>query len=447
MKRQLPPHNERAERNVVGALLIDPLAHISVSPILSATDFYIAKNGILYDVIDEAAHNGGVDVVTVANILDAGQKLEQIGGMAYLTELIGETVDVTHVERHAEIVRECSTRRSLIRAATAIAQSAWKMDTNIDDVQSRAQEAVMGTRLDTSNGRTTASDMAQAGFDCIENWHNNPLLPGQTRGLATGIRAIDKALGGLESAVYIIAGRPSMGKTAMILQMIEGIAGRDKRCLLFTLEMSVEQVTMRMATSLAEVELETLKQGRAGDGAFPPLMNALGLMSEWPLTIIDRAVVRPADILAEIRREQIEHGELDAVFVDGLWLMTPTRDRENRTQSLGATSREIKRVQRETNIPLVLTHQLNRGVENRNDKRPVLADLRDTGDIEQDADVVGMLYRDDYYDPDSELVNIAEFWIRKNRLGGRAGIKAEMFWKGAYMRFLEAEQRSGDVNF
>ena len=447
MKQQLPPHNEIAECNVLGAMLIDPLAYALTSPILTEADFFIARHRPIYEAISIAAKNGGVDVVTVANILQDNGKLGGAGGMDYLTGIIGETVSTAAAERHAKIVKDCAVRRSLIHAATKIAQTAWKMDTDIDEVQAQAQAAVMGTRSNIDKGRATAADMAQVGFDTIEDWHDNPLLPGQTRGLATGIRAIGKALGGLEPAVYIIAGRPSMGKTAMILQMVSGIAGRGKRCLLFTLEMSVQQLTMRMVTSLAEVELETLKQGHALDNSYPPLINALGIMSEWPLTIIDRATVRPADILAEIRREQIEHGDLAAVFVDGLWLLTPTRDRENRTQSLGATSREVKRVQRETNVPLVLTHQLNRGVENRADKRPVLADLRDAGDIEQDADVVGMLYRDDYYDPNSELVNIAEFWIRKTRLGGRAGIKAEMFWRGKYMKFLEAETRGQPVNF
>jgi len=446
MKQKLPPHNELAECNVLGAMLIDPLAYALVNSILEEHDFYIAKHRPIYDAIGTAASNGGVDVVTVADILQNKKSLGGAGGMDYLVGLIEETVSTASVEQHAKIVHNCAVRRALIHAATKIAQTAWKMDTDIDEVQAQAQTALLGTRTDTGKGRATAADMAQVGFDTIEKWHNNPLLPGQTRGLATGIRAIDKALGGLEPAVYIIAGRPAMGKTAMILQMVEGIAGGGKRCLLFTLEASVEQTTMRMATSLAEVELEALKQGRTGDEAFPPLMDALGIISEWPLVIIDKSTVRPADILAEIRREQIEHGNLAAVFVDGLWLLTPTRDRENRTQSLGATSREVKRIQRETNIPVVLTHQLSRAVENRADKRPILADLRDTGDIEQDADVVGMLYRDDWYNPGSELANIAELWVRKNRFG-RAGVKAEMFWRGKYMRFLEAETRGQPVDF
>lgn len=444
MKNRLPPHNETAEINVLGALLIDPLAHATVAHVLSATDFYVHKNRFVYEAIDAAAHDGGVDFVTVADRLEATGKLETVGGSAYLTHLVANTESAMYVERHAKIVHDCATRRALILAAGNIVESAWQMEETIETVQAQSETALMSTRAEMSEHRAAAAEMAGMVYDKIEQWQTTPLAPGQTRGLATGIRAVDNALGGLEPAVYIVAARPSMGKTAMVLQMIEGIAGRGQRCLLFTLEMSTEQVGMRMATSLARVELEALRRGRAGAEAYPPLMEALGIISEWPLTIVDRSIVRPGDVLAEIRRQQIEHGDLAAVFVDGLWLMTPTRQRENRTQSLGATSREMKQVQRETNVPLVMVHQLNRSVEQRNDKRPLLSDLRNTGDIEQDADVVLMLYRDGYYNPGSERAHIAEVWVRKNRLGGQAGICGEMFWDGPHIRFVELAPCAGD---
>jgi len=382
-----------------------------------------------------------VDYVTVANVLEAVGRLSQVGGSAYLTELIAETVSSVYAERHARIVRDYATRRGLLQVASDVAKLAWKLDEDIDTVQAQAQTALLQAKRETGiSHRVSASQMASEVYDVIEQWQTKPLLPGQTRGLATGIRALDNALDGLESGVYIVAGRPSMGKTALLLQMVEGIAGTGHRCLLLSLEMSAQQVALRLATSLAQVDLSRLRQNRVDDGVYPPLFQALATINEWPLVVIDKPVIRPADVLAEASRLQLEHGDLAAIFVDGLWLMTPTKERENRTQTLGSISREVKRIQRELDVPVVLAHQLNRGLEQRGDKRPMLSDLRDTGDVEQDADVVLMLHRQGYYDPDDERANIAEVWVRKNRLGGQAGICAEMYWQGRYMRFLDLER-------
>jgi len=233
VKKLSPPHNETAERNVLGALIIDPEAYSQVASILNASDFYIVRNRTIYEAIVTAARQGGVDYVTVANVLEAAGRLSQVGGSAYLTELVTETVSSVYAERHARIVRDYATRRGLLQVASDVAKLAWKLDEDIDTVQAQAQTALLQAKREMGiPHRVSASQMASEVYDVIEQWQTKPLLPGQTRGLATGIRALDNALGGLESGVYIVAGRPSMGKTALLLQMVEGIAGTGHRCLL-----------------------------------------------------------------------------------------------------------------------------------------------------------------------------------------------------------------------
>lgn len=428
------PHSAEAEEAALGSLLIDPAAHPKVSPLLAAGDFYIQKNGWLYEAIDAAARNGGVDIVTVADHLERKEQLEDVGGMAYLTHLLNAVPSALHAEEYARMVSEYATRRRLIHAAGEVARAAYDEAADISEAQARAEGAVIGARRDGGRRQVEGAGLAQELFDRFDTWQNNPLGPGEVRGLATGIAPLDTMLGGLESGYYVVAGRPSMGKTALLLQMIEGIAGRGERCMLFTIEMSAAQVGERLATSMARVELQALKQGRAFPEEHGRVLDQVSAMADWPLTVIDQSTLRPGDVLAAVRREEMTHGPVSAVFVDGLWLMTPTRERENRTQTVGSISRELKRIQRELDVPLLVAHQLNRGVEQRADKRPLLSDLRDSGDVEQDTDVVLMLYREGQYDKDSKDANVLEIWVRKNRLGGPAGECVYRYWVGKYMR-------------
>lgn len=438
MNRPLPPHNVEVEEALLGALLVDPAAHALTIGLVDADDFYAQRNGWMYAAIDEAARDGSADLVAVADRLEAAGHLEDVGGTARLAGLIAGCTSALHAERYARIVRDRAIRRALIGAAGEVVRVAYDLGRDTGAVQARAMGAVMDAQRDTGGHCAEAAEIAGDALDVWAEWAENPLEPGQVRGLATGMHGLDAALGGLQSGVYIVAARPSMGKSSLIRQMITGLCERGERAVLFTIEQNRRQVIDAMVCSLEQVELRRVRRGDVDDGVFPALVGRLGEVADWPLTIYDQATLRPGDVLAGVRRAQMKHGDVSAVFVDGLWLMVPTRERENRTQTLGATSREMKQVQRELDLPLVMAHQLSRSCENRADKRPLLSDLRDSGDVEQDADVVVMLYRDDYYNPESERQHIVELLIRKNRLDGPAGVCVEMFWRGAHTWFCEA---------
>jgi len=208
--------------------------------------------------------------------------------------------------------------------------------------------------------------------------------------------------------------------------------------------MSAAQLTERIATSAAGVELQALMRNQLSSTDYGRLIEKLGPVSEWPMTVVDKAPLRPGDILSKVRELQTKHKDIEAVFVDGLWLMTPTKSQRERRDQVGSISRELKQMQRHLGLPILITHQLNRGCESRPDKRPLLSDLRETGDCEQDADVVLMIYREGYYDPDAAEAKVGEIICRKNRLGGAAGWCAKTYWHGEHMRF-EPLARGGDV--
>ena len=440
-----PLYNEDAERSALGSMLIDPAACDELATALAPSDFYLASNKFVFEAIVDAARNGGADVVTVTESLERMDKLDEVGGAERIAALIAAVPSSLRATSYARIVRGYAVRRTLALSASAVAKLAYDLEIPLDEVQAGAEKAVMDARREDGQRSTSARGIASSIYDQIDEWMRSPLIGNQVRGMATDVGAIDRCLGGLESGLYIVAGRPSMGKTALMLQMVEGLCCAGKRVAAFSVEMSANQIGMRLATSFASVELEALKHGKTTLRENEQVMQALAAISEWSLTVVDQSTLRPGDVLAHARRARMQHGGLDAVFVDGLWLMTPTRRHENRTQTVGSISREIKRVQRELDVPVVMAHQLSRACEQRGDKRPILSDLRETGDVEQDADVVIMLYRDDYYNEETETPNILEAWIRKNRLGGRAGIVARMFWRGKFMRCLDIERRDVDL--
>jgi replicative DNA helicase len=436
------PHNLSAEKAVLGSCLIDPQAYYRVQNRIGVDDFYLQKNAWVWDAIGTAARNGGIDYVKIVDELERRGQLEEIGGSAYVTHLINAVPNAIYAPVYAGIVENYGRRRRLIRAAEEIVKLAWdtEADRDIDALQAEAEGILVGTRGDTTgNGSAEASEIADRLYEHIDTLRLNPRSKGGIYGLPTGIGALDRTLGGLEPGVYIVAARPGMGKTALMLQMAREICRRGLRVAVFTSEMSEQQVAERLASAMAEVELRALKRGDVTDEDYRRVLEAIAEIADWPLTVIDKAPLRPADVLADLMRLRVEHGKVDVVFIDGLWLMAPNDRRENRTQTLGAISREMKRIQRQLGIPIVMAHQLNRSVEYRADKRPVLADLRDSGDVEQDADIVLFLYRDRYYQHDSPMGDTLELWIAKNRLSGPSGVCAEVWWQGEYMQVCELE--------
>ena len=424
-----PPelYSLEAEQAVVGSLLMDPAIFAAVRQVIRPDDFYLRKARMVFEAIEHCSQNGGVDHLAVTDELERAGQLAQVGGASYLVELINVVPSAINAERYAEIVRNYAMRRSYVTAATQIAKLAHDADMPVDEVRNSSEGAVLACRRETDAGIHQIADVAGKVYDGIGV--DREVTP-------TGIRPLDALLaGGLEPAVYIVAARPSMGKTAFLLEILAHICSIGQRCALFSIEMSAEQIAERLASRRARVSLQKIKQGEAHPGDVAKYTQAVGEIAGWPLVIVDRATLTANDILAAVRQEQMLHGQVRAVFIDGLWLMTAVGRHSNRVQEVGSISRDVKRVQRDLNVPVVMAHQLSRACEIRGDKRPILSDLRETGDVEQDADVVLMMYREGYYDQVHPEANVMETWVRKNRLHGPSGECVKTYWKGEYMGF------------
>lgn len=431
MEAPTPPHDERAERSVLGSMMIDPEAHVAARAIVTAADFYVRVHARLFDILCEVGARGDVDVVTVMEAIERGGLGDEVDAVRLLS-LMNCVPSAMHIEAYAKIVAASGTRRRLLGAASEIARLAYDDGLDVETACARGLEAIIGVRATQDLHAVEAETLTKTIFDEVSVWSEDPLQPGETRGMATHLPALDRALGGIESGLYLIAARTGIGKTALLTQIMEGFANDGNGSILFTLEMSAPQIGVRMASCLAQVNLHAIKQGLAHPEEMEKLMGALAMINDWPIVIYDRSILRPPDVLAAVRYQQSRGMKVDAVLVDGLWLMRPTKPHQNRTQTVLAMSREMKQVQRELNVPVIMAHQLNRGIEYSSEKRPVLAHLRDGG--EQDADVILMLYRDEA-EP-----NITELWIRKNRWGP-TGDCVRFFWKAYSMRYLEAAYR------
>ena len=423
---QNPLTNPELEAALLGVFLTDQDAYLRVADTLRAEHFAGKVHRVIFKAIEAAAIGDEINWVTVANLLEATGDLEFVGGGAYLTELINASYPAfSHAERYAKKIQALAQRRELVGVAEQIVRDARDMGKDIADVQASAESLLLDAATHTDNA--TAVSASSLATDLLERV--GAFMSGEARwnSVPTGIGPLDDCLaGGLEPGVYVIAGRTAMGKSALALQVATHIASRGKRVVFFSIEMSNHEVGLRMASTLARVPLRLLKAGLTRPEQNSAVMSALGEISEWPMHLIDRSDLRAADVLLAAQRIALEHKDLAAVFVDGLWLMTPERRFSNREQELSAISKGVKQAQRHLDVPIVITHQLSRGPEHRTDKRPMMSDLRDSGAVEQDADVVLMLYREKYYDPDGS--DVAEIWIRKNRLGGESNEVVKMFW-------------------
>lgn len=418
--------NLALERALLGILLVDPDAYPRVSETLRAEHFADHAHRLIYGAVEQAALEGEVNFVTVANLLEAKGEIERIGGSAYLTRAINEMVlgSVTYADPYAKKVVDLSRRRDLLRIADMVARDAYDMSVPVADVQASAESALLDAAIHTdSKASVDALTLADGLVTRVSSFIRGDQEWGA---VATGLLPLDDCLaGGMEPGVFVVAGVTGIGKTAVMLQIAADIAMRGKRVIVFSIEMSSEQIGMRLATSLSRVPLRSLKAGATTTLQNSALIDALGQISEWPLTIVDQSQLRPSDVLLASQRVALEHKDLAAVFVDGLWLMTAESDYGNRVQELTAISRGVKVAQRHLNVPIMITHQLSRAPSKRSDPRPLLSDLRDAGSVEQDADVVLMLYREKYYDQAAD--DVIELWIRKNRFGGSNEL-VKMYW-------------------
>lgn len=436
------PHSVEMEEACLGSLFIDPDAYALLGSTLDGSDFYRASYRQIFEAVAAAACNGVIDIATVSDHLERSGKLKDVGGLTELTRLINCVPSAFHLETYAQAVAGYALRRRGLLALSAGAKHFWDLETDATTAQARAEGELIAAHQDNDSSVVNAKTLAFAMYDQVQEWTANPLKPGQVRGLRTGMKTFDRWMGGLRKGMYIVAARPSMGKTAIMLQMASGLCQSGYRVLFFTIEMSAQQLGFRLASSIAQVSLRTIEDGALTSGQMDRVQTALAKISELPLTVIDQATLRPPDVLAAARRQQLQQGAADVIFVDGLWLMEPTRERGSRVLNVGSISREMKRsVQRGLDIPVVMAHQLNRKVEERANKIPILSDLRETGDVEQDADVVLMLYRAGMYDEKAKDADVLRIQCRKNRLNGPGSGFVNYYWVGDYVHCVEIEKQ------
>ncbi|MBI2607702.1 MAG: replicative DNA helicase [Candidatus Doudnabacteria bacterium] len=419
---RMPPQNIEAEQSVLGSLLLDKDAVIKIADTCTADDFYDDKHAVIYRTIlklfDERA---SIDILTVSNKLDEGGHLDRIGGMSYLTTLVNAVPSSAHVVHYANIVKRKGTLRRLISQASEIVSLGYQEGIDLETILDEAEQKLFAvSQKSLKQNFVPISEILHETFDRLDELHRDK---GKLRGLPTGFNDLDNKLGGLQkSDLVILAARPSMGKTSLALDMVRNAAITSKHPVaVFSLEMSKDQLVDRLLAAEADVDLWKMRTGRLSDigpdNDFERIGHALGRISEAPIYIDDSGTLNIMELRTKARRLQAEH-DLDLIIVDYLQLMQG-RSSENRVQEVSEISRSLKALARELNVPVLALSQLSRAVEQRGgDKKPQLSDLRESGSIEQDADVVMFIYRDEMYTgADSRKPHIADILIRKHRNG------------------------------
>lgn len=439
------PHNTEAEEAVLGSLLIDPEALFQVSAFLKPDDFYIQKNDWIYaTILNLHERREPIDFVTVCDDLEREGRLEEIGGAAYVTQLINAVPSAIHCEAYGRIVEQAAIRRRLINAASRIAQLAYQEDQDVDLTVDRAEQALFSvSERRITRDLAPVQEVIRRYYDRIEYLYDHQDEP---LGVPTGFIDLDRLLGGLQrSDLILIAARPSVGKTSLGISVARHAADLGQHVAIFSLEMSSEQVVQRMVSAETGIDAQRLRLGDLQEREWPLFVQATGRLSDLPLYIDDTPSISVLQMRTKARRLHAEHG-IDLILVDYLQLMTAGDMRsEGRVQEVSYISRSLKGLARELDVPLVAISQLSRAVEQRSDKRPILADLRASGSLEQDADVVMFIYRDEMYNPDTDRPNIAEVIIAKHRNGPTGTI--QLFFRDRLAQFLDAETRQEPVQF
>ncbi|WP_372516686.1 MULTISPECIES: replicative DNA helicase [Paenibacillus] len=414
---RIPPQNLEAEQAVLGAILLDGDALVTAMERINSDDFYRGAHQLIYEAMIEIAEaNEPVDLVTLTARLQDKKQLEEVGGIKYLSELANAVPTAANVDYYAQIVEEKSLLRRLIRTATQIVSNGYASEDEVGMLLSDAEHRIMEiSQRRSGSGFIAIRDVLMEVFDKVEFLYNQK---GSTTGIKSGFTDLDKMTSGFQrSDLIIVAARPSVGKTAFALNIAQNIGVREKETVaIFSLEMGAAQLVQRMICAEANVDAGRMRTGFLEPDDWEKLTMAIGSLSEANIYIDDSPSVTVADIRAKCRRLKKEKG-LGMILIDYLQLIHGRGKGDNRQQEVSEISRTLKQIARELDVPVIALSQLSRGVEQRQDKRPMMSDLRESGSIEQDADIVAFLYRDDYYDKESEKKNIIEIIIAKQRNG------------------------------
>jgi replicative DNA helicase len=431
-----PPHSVEAEQSVLGGLMLDNRAWERLADMIVAEDFYRRDHQLIFNAIGELAERGQPsDAVTVSEFLERRSELDDAGGLGYLGQLAKDTPSAANIVAYAEIVRERSMLRSLIRVGGEIAASAYNPDGRdpvelVDEAERRVFEiAEQGKRR--GSGFVSLRKILPRTIDRLDELQNSE---GHITGLATGFDDLDKMTAGLQGGdLVVVAGRPSMGKTSLAMNIAEHAAiSSAVPVAIFSMEMSSEQLSFRMISSLGRVNQSHLRTGNFSDEDWHRINAAVSLMSEAKIFIDDTPALNPTEVRARSRRLRREHG-LGLIVLDYLQLMQVPGTAENRATEISQISRSLKALAKELSVPIIALSQLNRSVEQRTDKRPVMSDLRESGAIEQDADVIAFIYRDEVYNKETMRKGIADIIIAKQR-NGPVG-EVPLTFLGEYTKF------------
>ncbi len=439
---RIPPQNIEAEQAVLGAIFLEPSSLTLASELLIPDDFYRAAHQKIYNAMLELSDKGEpVDLVTVTSELADANLLEEIGGVSYLSDLANSAPTAANIEYYGKIVEEKSILRRLIRTATTIAQDGYSREDEVEVLLNEAEKTIMEVAQRKNAGAfQNIKDVLVQTYDNIETLHDRK---GDITGIPTGFIELDKMTAGFQrNDLIIVAARPSVGKTAFALNIAQNVATKtDENVAIFSLEMGADQLVMRMLCAEGNIDAQRLRTGSLTAEDWGKLTMAMGSLSNSGIYIDDTPGIRVSEIRAKCRRLKQESG-LGMVLIDYLQLIQGSGRSDNRQQEVSEISRTLKELARELKVPVIALSQLSRGVEQRQDKRPMMSDIRESGSIEQDADIVAFLYRDDYYDKESENKNIIEIIIAKQR-NGPVGTVSLAFVK-EYNKFVNLERRFED---
>ena len=432
---RIPPHSVESEQSILGSIILDKDAIITVAETINPSDFYKEAHKIIYEsMLSLNSNNEPIDLITLIEELRKEGHLDNIGGISYLTSLSTIVPTTSNVKYYANIVKEKSVMRQLIKASNEIINLGYDASTDVQEILNKAEKSIFDISQEKSGDDIQPINaVLQDTFDMIEKLCTEKK---EVTGITTGFKDLNKKINGLQRTdLILLAARPAMGKTAFSLNLVQNAALKgDASVAVFSLEMSKEQLVQRMLSAQSNVELSKIKTGTLGESDWPRIIDGMAVLSEAKIFIDDTPGIKISEIRSKCRRLKIEKG-LDLILIDYLQLMEGEGKNENRQQEIAKISRSLKILAKELDCPVVALSQLSRSPELRKDHRPILSDLRESGSIEQDADIVMFLYRDEYYHDDSEKKNIGEVIVAKNRHGETGNV--ELVWFGQVQKFAD----------
>jgi len=438
---RLPPQNIDAEQSVLGATMLDKDALIKIADQLTPTDFYVEKHRLIYEaMLDLYEKREPIDILSLSNRLASKELLKELGGQSYLASLLSGVPSAANILHYAKIVREKATLRRLIQAGQRIVEMGYIEEQDLEKLLDKAEQNLFAvSQKYLKQNFVPIQTILTEAFDRIDELHKQK---GRLRGLATGFTDLDNLLAGFQNSdLIVLAARPSMGKTSLALDIVRQVATQTKVPVgIFSLEMSKEQLVDRLLCAEANVDLWKMRTGKIKEDEFPKIGEAMGVLAEAPIFLDDSATSNIMEMRTKARRLQIEH-KVGLLVIDYLQLMEG-RNTENRVQEVSEISRNLKAIARELNIPVLALSQLSRAVESRSPAIPQLSDLRESGSIEQDADVVMFIYREAMYRRETERANIADIFIKKHRNGPTGQV--ELYFNENQASFRNLDRQRSD---